>query len=152
MIYYPVFLNLEGLSVLVVGAGPVAVRKARGLVEAGARVTVVAPEGVEEEMLKLKVVWAKRRFRSTDLRGKTLVFAATNSRAVNAEIALKCKAAGVWVNVADAPEECGFLVPARVRDGNLQIAATTGGEDPRMAKAMRERLETILGEFREKLV
>ena len=152
MIYYPVFLNLEGLSVLVVGAGPVAVRKARGLVEAGARVTVVAPDGADEEMVKLNVAWAKRRFRSTDLRGKTLVFAATNNRAVNAEIALKCKAAGVWVNVADAVEECGFLVPARVRDGNLQIAVTTGGEDPRMAKAMRERLETILGEFREKLV
>ena len=152
MIYYPVFLNLEGLSVLVVGAGPVAVRKARGLVEAGARVTVVAPDGAEEEMVKLKVAWAKRRFQSTDLRGKTLVFAATNNRVVNAEIALKCKAAGVWVNVADAVDECGFLVPARVRDGNLQIAVTTGGEDPRMAKAMRERLETILDEFREKLV
>ena len=152
MIYYPVFLNLEGLSVLVVGAGPVAVRKARGLVEAGARVTVVAPDGADGEMLKLNVQWAKRSFRSTDLRGKTLVFAATNSREVNAEIAVKCKSAGIWVNVADALEECGFLVPARVRDGNLQIAVTTGGEDPRMAKAMRERLESILGEFREKLV
>ncbi len=152
MIYYPVFLNLEGISVLVVGAGPVAVRKAKGLVEAGARVTVVAPVGVEEEILKLDVKWEKRGFRSTDLRGKTLVFAATNDRQVNAEIAMKCKLAGIWVNVADAPEECGFLVPARVRDGNLQIAVTTGGEDPRMAKAMRERLETILGEFREKLV
>ncbi len=152
MVYYPVFLNIEGLAVLVVGAGPVGLRKARGLVEAGAKVTLVAVDCAENDFQSLGIQWLKRRFRSTDLRGKAMVFAATNDRKVNAAIAFKCRQAGVWVNVADAPEEGSLIVPARVRDGSLQIAVTTGGEDPRMAKAMRQRLESILGEFREKLV
>ena len=151
MIYYPIFVDLRDRPVLVAGAGPVALRKARGLIEAGAKVTIVAPEALAE-IAALGAKLILRRYRATDLRGKFLVLAATNDRKVNASIAAQAKKLGILVNVADAPEECDFLVPARVRDGSLQIAISTGGENPRVAKAMRKSMESLLGEFREKLV
>ena len=151
MIYYPIFVDLRDRPVLVAGAGPVALRKARGLVEAGAKVTIVAPEALPE-IAALGARLILRRYRATDLRGKFLVLAATNDRKVNASIAAQAKKLGILVNVADAPEECDFLVPARVRDGSLQIAISTGGENPRIAKAMRKSMESLIGEFREKLV
>ena len=128
---------------LVVGAGKVALRKTRGLVEAGARVTVVAPE-ILPEFASMQVKLARRKFRAADLKGVTLVFAATNDRRVNHRIALLGKGKGVLVNVADSAEECDFLVPARLERGGIQIAISTGGENPRLAAEMRRRLEEIL--------
>ena len=102
-------------------------------------------------VIALVVKLILRRYRATDLRGKFLVLAATNDRKVNASIAAQAKKLGILVNVADAPEECDFIVPARVREGNLQIALSTGGENPRVAKAMRKSMESLLGQFREKI-
>lgn len=151
MIYYPIFVDLRDRPVLVAGAGPVALRKARGLIEAGAKVTIVAPAALAE-VAALDAKLVLRCYRATDLRGKFLVLAATNHRKVNASIAAQAKKLGILVNVADAPEECDFLVPARVRGGSIQIAISTGGENPRVAKAMRKSMESLIDEFREKLV
>ena len=150
MIYYPIFVDLRGRAVLIAGAGPVALRKALGLIEAGAKVTIVAPEAIPE-IAGLHAKLVRRRYRASDLRGKFLVIAATNDRKVNAAIAARAKNLGILVNVADAPAECDFLVPARVRHGSLQIALSTGGENPRVAKAMRKSMESLLGQFREKI-
>lgn len=144
MVFYPVFFDLRGREVVVVGGGKVAVRKARGLIEAGAKVTVVAPDLAEE----IDVIWKKRRYRRGDLKNAALAFAATNDRAVNARIATEAKSLGIPVNVADAPDECDFIVPSRVRRGNLQIAVSTGGESPRMAKELRKQLESVLPDVR----
>lgn len=141
--YYPVFLDLRGRSVLVVGAGKVALRKTRGLVEAGARVTVVSPAALDE-FSALPVEWKKRRFRRTDVRGQVLVFAATDDRKVNAAVGEAAREAAAWVNVADAPEECGFLAPSRIRRGDLQVAVSTGGRSPKLAVALRQRIEQVL--------
>jgi precorrin-2 dehydrogenase / sirohydrochlorin ferrochelatase len=141
--YYPVFLDLRGKPVLVAGAGKVALRKVRGLLEAGARVTIVSPAHLPE-FDQLSVVLRPRRFRRSDIRGQTLVFAATDDRRVNHSVAEAAKAAGVPVNVADAPEECAFLVPSRIQRGNLQIAVSTGGESPTLAIEIRKKIEAVL--------
>ena len=143
MKHYPIFLALTGRPVLVVGAGPVALRKTRGLVEAGAQVTVVAPQSAPE-FRSLPVRMVTRRFRASDLRGAALVFAATDDRAVNRRIGLAAKRLGILANIADSAEECDFIVPARLERGMVQIAIATGGRSPRLSAALRRKLEGIL--------
>lgn len=146
MSYYPVFLDLRGRSVLVAGAGKVALRKVKGLLEAGANVTVVSPR-CEEGFAGLNVTLRKRRFRPSDVvDGMALVFAATDDRKVNQAVALAAARKRIPANVADAPGECDFLVPARLRHGGVQIAISTGGASPRLAKGLREKLEKSLSE------
>lgn len=142
-VYYPIFLDLTEQPVLVVGAGKVALRKTTALIEAGARVTVVAPEALPEfSTLSLRLL--KRAFRPSDLKGKTLAFAASNVREVNHWVAIEAKRRGIVVNVADSLLECSFLVPARVRQGGLQLAISTSGRSPRLAAKLRGQLETLL--------
>ena len=141
--HYPVFLNLKDQPVLVVGAGRVALRKAKALLEAGARITVVAPER-EQEFETLPVRMVERRFRASDLSGVLLVFAATNDRLTNHRIAVAAKGKGILANIADSAEECGFHVPARIHRGNVQVAVSTGGENPRLAAELRKRIEDAL--------
>jgi siroheme synthase-like protein len=143
MRYYPIFLDLTGKPVLVVGAGKVALRKTKGLLEAGAAVTVVAPRA-ESEFVRLAVTMRRRVFRASDIRGAVLVFAATDDRTVNHAVAQAAQRQGIPVNVADARAECSFIVPARITRRNLQIAISTGGESPRVAAALRRKIEENL--------
>ena len=145
MPYYPIYLRLGGKPVLVVGAGRVGLRKTRGLLEAGAQVTVVAPRG-QPAFEKLAVRRLRRRFRKSDLNGTALAFAATDDRKVNHLVAVEAKRRGIPVNVADAPAECDFLVPSRVRLSDVQIAISTGGRSPRLAAELRRKLESLLAE------
>lgn len=142
-IWYPVFLDMEGRRTVVVGAGPVALRKTRGLVEAGAHVSVVAPR-FHPEFDGLPIERIQREFVDADLDGAALVFAATDVRAVNRRIGELARARGIPANIADAPDECGFIVPARVRRGEVQIAISTGGRSPAMAAELRAKLEEWL--------
>jgi len=141
--HYPIFLDLKDRPVLVVGAGKVGLRKTKGLLEAGARVTVVAPEW-EPEFESLPVRIVPRRFRASDLAACTLVFAATDDRLTNHRIGIAAKGKGIFANIADSAEECGFIVPARVQRGSVQVAVSTGGESPRLSAELRRKLEDIL--------
>ena len=141
--YYPIYIDLREKPVLVAGAGKVALRKVKGLLAAGARVTVVAPQ-CAAAFEDLPVRRLRRRFRASDLRGAVLAFAATNDRAANHRIAEAAKARGIFVNVADSAAECGFLVPARMERGGVQVAVSTGGVNPRLAAELRRKLERIL--------
>jgi siroheme synthase-like protein len=141
--YYPIFLDIAGKPVVVVGAGKVALRKTKGLLEAGAAVTVVAPRA-EPEFARLGITMRPRAFRASDIRGAVLAFAATDDRGVNHAVAQAARRHGIPVNVADAREECSFIVPARIARGNLQIAISTGGESPRLAAALRRKIEENL--------
>ena len=143
MKHYPIFLDLKDRPVLVVGAGKVALRKVKGLVEAGARITVVAPEWLPE-IRELPVRVVERRFRATDLNGMSLVFAATDDRLTNHRVAIAAKGKGLFANIADSAEECDFVVPARVVRGAVQIAVSTGGESPRVSAELRKKIEEIL--------
>jgi precorrin-2 dehydrogenase/sirohydrochlorin ferrochelatase len=141
--HYPIFVDLKDRPVLVVGAGKVALRKTKGLLEAGARVTVVAPE-CEAEFEELPVRLVRRRFRASDLAGAMLIFAATDDRMTNHRIGIAAKGKGVLANIADNASECGFIVPARVQRGSIHIAVSTGGESPRLAAELRKKLEDVL--------
>jgi siroheme synthase-like protein len=141
--HYPIFLDLKDRPVLVVGAGKVALRKTKGLLEAGARVTVVAPE-CEPEFEKLPIRMIARRFRASDLANGMLVFAATDDRLTNHRIGIAAKGKGVFANIADSAEECDFIVPARVQRNSVHIAVSTGGENPRLSAELRKKLEEIL--------
>jgi siroheme synthase-like protein len=143
MKHYPIFLSLKDRPVLVVGAGKVALRKTRGLLDAGARVTVVAPEW-EREFESLPVRLVPRRFRASDLSGALLVFAATDDRLANHRIGVAAKGKGIFANIADSADECDFVVPARVQRGAVHIAIATGGENPRLSAELRRKLEDVL--------
>jgi siroheme synthase-like protein len=141
--WYPVFLNLHDQPVLVIGAGKVALRKTRGLLEAGARVTVVSPQ-FDPEFDGLPVHRIHREFEPPDLEGARLVFAATNARNVNQQAGELARTRGIPANIADSPAECAFIVPARINRQDVQIAISTGGESPSRAAALRRKLEEWL--------
>lgn len=141
--HYPIFLDLKDRPVLVVGAGKIALRKTLGLLEAGARVTVVAPE-ILHDFDALPVRVHRRPFRASDLAGAVLVFAATDDRAVNRRIGIAAKGRGLFANIADSAPECDFVVPARLTRGEVQIAISTGGRSPRLSADLRRKLESVL--------
>ena len=136
---------MQGRTAVVVGGGRVAARKAAGLAEAGAHVRVIAPR-ISSGLRAQEIV--RRPYRSGDLKGAALAFAATDSRQVNHAIASEALRRSIPVNVADSLEECTFLAPARVSRGGLQIAISTGGQDPRLAKQLRHVLEKELRKAR----
>lgn len=149
MRYYPMFLNLKGRAVLLVGAGEIARQKIRALLDGEARVHVVAPEA-DPEVASLaregRIRWSKRRYETADLDGVCLVIAATDDAALHPVIAREARDRGLWVNVVDVPPLCDFIAPAVVQRGDLQIAISTGGAAPALAKHLRRKLEPILGE------
>lgn len=142
----PVVLNLRGRKCLVVGGGDVALRKVEGLLQAGARVTVVSPSPVPAlEALSAGAVLSleRRSYRDGEAGGYRLVFAATDDAGTNRRVAADAGAAGVWVNVADDPELCSFQMPARVVRGSLQIALASGGTAPFAVRRLRHLLERM---------
>ncbi len=148
MKYYPVFLNLKDKPVLVVGAGHVAGQKVAALLESQARVTVVAPKAlwaIELLAKEKKLTWRKRPFRISDLKGMHLVIAATNDEAVHRTIAAQARKLRIWVNIVDVTPLCDFITPSIVSQGDLQIAISTGGAAPALAKFIRQKLEPLVG-------
>ena len=129
---------------MVVGGGTVATRKACKLLQAGAEVVVISPE-VRPELLGMDVEVYDRAYEYGDLEGAYLAFTATDSRGVNAAVAREAKERGVCINVADRPSEGDFAVPSTLRRGGLQVAVSTGGASPTLAKRIREELEASFG-------
>lgn len=142
--YYPIFLDLDSKLCVIVGGGAVANRKARKLLQARARVVVVAPE-VAPELESVAVEVRRRSYREGDLAGAFLAFAATDRREVNAAVALEARERGVPVNVADRPAEGDFALPSVLRRGPLQVAVSTGGASPTLAGRIRRELEGLFG-------
>jgi len=141
---YPLFADLAGRAVLVVGAGPVAARKVTRLLECGAHVAVVGQEPCEELERRARdgvVSLDRRPYSPADLEGKWLVVAATDDAALNKAIARQAADALTFCNVADSLQLCTFQAPSVVRRGQLQLAVSTAGTCPALAKRLRERLE-----------
>ncbi len=143
---FPVNLNLDGRRVLVVGAGPVATRKIGQLLQAGARVTVVAPNATQEIANHEQVTWHQRPYRPGEAGdGYRLVVTATNDATVNAQVARDGDTANVFVNSADDPQNCSFTLMSVLRRGDLQITVSTAGRSPALARWLRRRLEEQIG-------
>jgi precorrin-2 dehydrogenase/sirohydrochlorin ferrochelatase len=143
--YYPVNLDLAGRKVLVIGAGTVAHRKTKSLVECGAKVTVVSPKFCPALARMGGIRRVRRGYRKTDLRGACLVISATDSEAVNRRVWEHGREAGIPVNVVDQPDLCTFTVPAVCRRGDIVIAISTGGGSPALSGRIRERIEATIG-------
>jgi precorrin-2 dehydrogenase/sirohydrochlorin ferrochelatase len=149
MSLFPAFLKLEGRRCLVVGAGPVAEEKIPGLLRAGAKVRVVAPEATERVQSwarAKKIAWDPRGFRDEDLDGAFLVIAATSSPSLHERILAQARRRGVLCNAVDDPEHCDFFYGAVVRRGGLVIAISTSGRSPALAQRIRKKLEQEFGE------
>jgi precorrin-2 dehydrogenase/sirohydrochlorin ferrochelatase len=149
--HYPVNLVLSGRPVLVVGGGRVALGKVQGLLDAGAAVTVVAPE-VVADLAALRVPVERRPYRAGEAADYRLVITATGDPAVDGQVAADAEAAGVWVNSADDPARCSFTLPSRFRRGDLLVTVSTGGRSPALARWLREQLEAEVGPEYEQLL
>lgn len=149
---YPVVLDLRGRRALVVGGGRVAARKAAGLLRAGALVTVVAPTAVAELAQDPDVRWHRREYRRGEVASYRLAITATDDPAVNAQVARDGEAANVLVNSADDPANCAFILPAVVDRGDLQIAITTNGRSPALARWARRQLESMFTDVHASLL
>jgi len=146
---FPLFADLRGRTVLVVGGGAVAARKVTPLLAAGARVRVGAPHlGTALARLRdeQRIEHIVGEFEPEWLDGAWLAIAATDDEAVNSAVAAAGDARRVWVNVVDDGRSSSFHVPARIERGPLQVAISSGGGAPMLARHLRERLETELDE------
>ena len=141
---FPIFLKLGGRVVLLVGAGPVAAGKLRGLLDAGATVKVVAPE-VRQEIVDAGVEIARRPFEPSDLDGVSLVVAAAPPD-VNREVARFAHEKGLFVNAVDDIESASAYAGAVFRRAGVTVAISTDGEAPALAGLIREALEALLPE------
>ena len=140
-------LDLEGRDVLVVGAGSVALEKINGLLDVGARVTVVAPEISEpvEALARDGIVEVVRRgYRASDLEGRFLVVAATSVTPVNERVFASADARGLLCNVVDVPALCSFILPAVHRDDPIAVAISTGGASPALAQRLRDDVARVV--------
>ncbi|SDM97450.1 precorrin-2 dehydrogenase / sirohydrochlorin ferrochelatase [Fictibacillus solisalsi] len=139
---YPIVLELKGKQAVVVGGGTVAFRKIQGLLETGAFVKVISPEVIDDiKTLHAanKVMWKRKKAEPVDYEHAFIIFAATNNREVNQEVA---RHAGPFrlVNVVDQPSLGSFTVPAVARRGRLVLSVSTGGASPILAKRIRNDL------------
>lgn len=145
---FPMFLKLSSRSCLVVGAGTIAETKIASLLEAGAKIRVVAPEAtpqVRSWAQSKAIEWHPRLFQPEDLEGMFLVVAATSSNKLHERIFALASQRGVLCNIVDVPELCDFYYPSVVQRGALQIAISTAGQSPALAQRLRKELEDQFG-------
>ena len=151
--YFPAFLDLRGRRCLVVGGGAIGERKARDLLVCGALVSVVSPTvtpGLGALVATGHVHHRARRFRRWDVRGCVVVVAATGDARVDQAVAAEARRRHALVNVVDDAAHCDFIVPSVLRRGPLQIAVSTSGRSPALAREIRRRLEPLFSaEFGE---
>ena len=145
--YYPVYLDLDGKTAVVIGGGVVAERKVESLLAAGAAVTVISPQftpGLEELAGAAKIQVLRRRYQAGDLAGAFVAIVGTDDTAVNRAAASEARAERVLVNTVDDVAYCDFIAPAVVRQGDITLAISTNGKSPSMARLLRETLESYL--------
>lgn len=141
---YPIFLDLDDVTVLVVGGGRIGARKAEALVAAGARVRLVATEVSDAVDRGAMVDVREKSFDETDLDGVRLVVTATGDYHVDESISVAARTRGIWTNAADQPVDCEWILPAITRAGRVTGAISTDGASPALAGYLRDRLAEIL--------
>jgi len=145
--FLPIFMNIKNHPCLVVGGGQVAARKIFMLIRAGGKVTVISPE-LSSEVVKLadnaEITHLKAGFKSGDVGNYRIVIAATSSRKVNQAVYEEASAKNIPVNVVDTPDLCSFITPSIIDRDPVQIAISTGGASPVLARLLRSKLETFI--------
>lgn len=143
---YPIFLDIAGRRCAVIGGGKVALRKARALDDAGAKLVIVAPEispEIIEEFSGFQEIRHKQ-YDPTDIAGCFIVVAATDNTVLNSLIAADCREESILVNAVDQPNDCDFHVPGIIKRGGVQIAISTGGRSPAVTAWLKRHLERVL--------
>ncbi len=150
MALYPIFIETAGRRVIVIGGGNVGAEKVRGLLAGEADITVVSPELIpelQEHKDAGRIHHIARTYEERDLDGGyEFIMVATDDGAINAEVAAAGKRRGIWVNAADDPKHCDFILPSVVRRGKITLAASTSGTSPALARRLREELDAYLTE------
>jgi uroporphyrin-III C-methyltransferase/precorrin-2 dehydrogenase/sirohydrochlorin ferrochelatase len=147
MSFLPIFLKLSDRPCLVVGGGEIAARKIKQLLKAGGKVTAVSPELCAEvaALVDRKIIGhIAGNFSEENLDNMVLVIAATDDVTVNQRVSALAKSRNIPVNVVDNPELCTFIMPSVVDRNPVQIAISTGGASPVLARLLRARLETMI--------
>lgn len=147
MDFLPIFMNVKGQNCLVIGGGSVASRKVFMLLRAGASVSVVSPELCQDLKIRKdegEIQHIGRNFEDADINDCKIIIAATNIETVNSHVSELAKSKGIPVNVVDAPDLCSFIVPSIIDRNPVQIAISTGGASPVLARLLRSRLETFI--------
>jgi precorrin-2 dehydrogenase / sirohydrochlorin ferrochelatase len=146
--YYPIYLDIENRKVVIIGGGNVCARKAETMMKYGARVTVISPEFTDEIEGWARegcLALQRKKYDASDLEGANIVIASTDDQAVNEQIAADCRARRIPVNVVDVTPLCEFIVPAIIESGSIQIAISTGGKSPALARTLKEDLQRTIG-------
>lgn len=149
MEYYPVYLNLCGKKVLVVGGGKVALRKTKRLLKANASTIVVSPffvHGFSNLKSHKNLLLNVKKFDTNDLYDVFLVFAATDDLILNSEIADICERKKIICNIADNLEKSAFIVPSSIKRGDLILSISTGGKSPALSRKLRKDFEKKFGD------
>ena len=147
MNFLPIFYQISGKPCLVIGGGAIAARKAELLLKAGGKLLVIAPEiddRIRDMATDQTLEFEQRGFAVDDLEGMVCVIAATDDMALNREISAQAQALGIPVNVVDSPELCSFIMPSMIDRSPVQIAISTGGVSPVLARMLRSRLESFI--------
>lgn len=152
MALFPLFIELSGRRVLIVGGGRLALHKAKMLLPYGAELTAVAPEFCKELEAMDGLTLTRRAFEPGDVEGAEIVISATDERDVNRAVSALCRERGIPVNVVDELAECSFVFPALLRRGTLSAGVTTDGCSPTAAAWARDRLDEALPEGFEDIV
>ncbi len=142
--YYPIYLDIQGRRCVVIGAGGVAERKVRQLLDSGATVTLVSPsatKALRQWAGEAQLVWLQRSYQPGDLSGAFLAIAATDDNAVNRQVRKEATAERVLLNIVDVPSLCTFIAPAVVERGPVSVAISTSGASPALARRLRELME-----------
>ena len=148
--YFPIFVDVRKRPILVIGGGNVGLEKTSALLRAEASaVTVISPDlndGLRSELESGRIRHIPRHYNDGEMVGYEMVFIATDDRSANATIRAEGQRRGIWVNAADDPDNCDFILPSVVRQGPITIGISTGGGSPAMARRVREELTDYFSE------
>ena len=164
--YYPMMLNIENKKCVIVGGGDIAYRKTLELIEYGADITVVSISVNEDIKVFVDnefINYIQGRYDKTYIENAYIVIASTNDNQVNNQIFKDCSEKRILVNVVDDPKNCSFIVPSKIRRGDLTISISTNGKSPTLSRSIREELEkkydedyeillNILGDMRKEVL
>lgn len=148
MPYYPILVNIEGETVVVVGGGSVAQRKVETLLEYGAKVNLVSREltpPLRRYVEEGSIGFLGREFKGSELDGAFLVIAATDDPLLNSKISKMANKKGLLINAVDQPSDCNFIVPSIIKRGDLIISVSSSGKSPALTKKIRKRLDEQFG-------
>lgn len=142
--YFPMFIEIEGRNCLIIGGGRIALHKIRVLQDFGAQIQVVAPEILPEIRELENVACCQKYFEKEDLRGQAMVIAATDDQEQNRRISRMCREEKIPVNAVDQPEDCSFIFPAYLKEGDVVAAFSSGGKSPVVVQYLKEQARPIL--------